>query len=77
MATLKETIINAVAATAAIGAGTTILGNKIELARVDERIARIERLDAKLDSVSERLDRFNVDLTRVQTKQETERVTRQ
>lgn len=77
MASIKETLINAVAATAAIGAGTTIIGNKIELARHDERIGRIERLDNKLDSLTERLDRFNVDLTRVQTKQDTDRVPRQ
>ena len=76
MASLKEHIINAVAATAAIGAGGTLLSSRIELARHDERIQRIEKLDDKMDRLSDRLDRFSVDLARVQTKQEAADVSR-
>jgi outer membrane murein-binding lipoprotein Lpp len=77
MASLKEAIINAVAASAAIGAGGAIVTGKIDLARHDERIQRIEKLDAKMDRLSERLDRFSVDLARVETKQEAHDVPRQ
>lgn len=76
MASLKEYIINAVAATVAVGAGGAIITNKVEIARHDERIQRIEKLDDKMDNLSERLDRFSVDIARVQTKQEDDRVSR-
>jgi hypothetical protein len=76
VASLKEYVINAVAATVAIGAGGTLLTSRVDLARHDERITRIEKLDDKMDRLSERLDHFSVDLARVETKQEAASVTR-
>jgi outer membrane murein-binding lipoprotein Lpp len=63
--TLRSTIINAVAGTAVLAAGSTIIGLKVEDATQNERIARIEKLDTKMDNLSSDLQRVDMKLERL------------
>jgi hypothetical protein len=57
--TVKESIINAIAGAVVLAAGGTIVGLKVNDAKQDERIARIEDLDRSVDGL--RVDLRQVD----------------
>lgn len=67
---IKEYVINAVAAAVAVGAGTSIISDKLKLARHDERIMRLETLNASVDGLREDLQSVDKKLERVDAKLE-------
>lgn len=70
--TLKEYVINAVAAAAAIGAGTTLIGTKINDARQDDHIAQLQNLNTDVVGLRSDLQRVDKKLERLDGKMEGE-----
>lgn len=64
--TLKQYVIQAVAAGAAVAAGSTILTNKIDNARQDQQIEQLQDLDASVKQLSRDLNRVDAHLARLQ-----------
>ena len=52
---LKEHLITAVATSALLGGGAALVSARIDLARHDERITRIEKLDERMTKLDDRL----------------------
>jgi hypothetical protein len=75
--TLRDTIINAVAGTIVLAAGGTIVGLKVNDAKQDERIERIEELKGSVDGLRVDLQRVDRKLERLDGKMEGEREPRQ
>jgi outer membrane murein-binding lipoprotein Lpp len=75
--TLRDTIINAVAGTLVLAAGGTIVGLKVNDAKQDERIERIEQLNASVDGLRVDLQRVDGKLERLDGRLEGEREPRQ
>lgn len=71
--TLKEHIINAAAATVLIAGGSQIVSTKVELARQDERIQRIEDLNNSVDGLRSDLQRVDGKLERLEGRLESSR----
>jgi hypothetical protein len=63
--TIKEHVINAVAAAAAIGVGSTVLSVKTNDARQDTRIERLETLQTSVDGLRGDLERVDKHLSQV------------
>lgn len=61
--TLKETIVNSVATAVLLAAGSTIVGVKINDARQDDRIERLESLDDSVNHLSDNLNRVDKHLS--------------
>lgn len=70
--TLKDYLIQAVAGATVIAAGASLVGDKVELARHDERIQRIEKLDESIDGLRKDLTDTREQLARIDTKLETQ-----
>lgn len=70
--TIKEYVINTVAAAAVLGAGGTVLSTKINDARQDQRIERLEDLDDSVDGLRADLQRVDGKLERLDGKLEGE-----
>lgn len=66
--TLKEHVINAVAAAAAIGASSTLITTKVNDARQDQRIERLEDLDDSVDGLRADLQKVDLKLERLNGK---------
>jgi outer membrane murein-binding lipoprotein Lpp len=71
--TLKDTIINAVAGTLVLGLGGTVVGLKVNDAKQDERIARVEQLNSDVNGLRGDLSRVDVKLERLNTQLEDDR----
>lgn len=63
--TIKSQIINAVATALVLGAGTTLAGLKINDARQDDRIMRIETLSADVNGLRSDLNRVDKHLSQI------------
>lgn len=68
--TLKQYVIQAVAAAAAVAAGSTIITAKVDNAKQDVRIERLETLNSNVDGLRADLDRVDNHLSRVEGKLE-------
>lgn len=66
--TLKEHLINVVAAAAVLATGTAVASDQAELARHDERIKRVEHLDQSITGLRTDLSRVDVKLERLDQK---------
>jgi hypothetical protein len=75
--TIKESLINAIATAVLLGAGSTVLGVKINDAHQDERITRLEDLDASVDGLRVDLKRVDGKLERIEGRMDGEREPRQ
>lgn len=53
--TLKDHLVTAVATAAVLGGGGSIIANKIDIGRHDERISAIENLADELDETQDEL----------------------
>lgn len=71
---LRDTIINAVAGATLLGAGGTILGLKVNDARQDQRIERLEDLDRSVDGLRVDLQKTDQNLARLNGQLEGEHV---
>lgn len=67
---VKDHLFNAVATAAVLGGGAAVIQNKVDLAKHDERIARIEKLDESMDKLADELAETRETLARVETRQE-------
>jgi len=67
---LKDHLVNAVATAAVLGGGAAIIQNKVDLAKHDERITRIEKLDESMDKLADELAETRETLARVEARQE-------
>jgi hypothetical protein len=56
--------LTALAGAALVGGGNTIIGNKVELGRHDERLIKLERLGDKIDTLGGKIDAFDDKLDR-------------
>lgn len=63
--TIKSQIINAVATAALLGVGSTVIGVKINDARQDDRIARLETLNDNVNQLSADLSRVDRHLSQI------------
>lgn len=63
--TIKSQIINAVATAALLGVGSTVLGLKINDARQDDRITRLETLNDNVNQLSSDLSRVDKHLSQI------------
>jgi hypothetical protein len=70
--TLRDTLINAVAGTVVLAAGGTIVGLKVNDARQDTRIERLEDLDNSVDGLRGDLARVDKKLEHLDGKLEGE-----
>ena len=70
MATLKTALIQAAAGALLIGGSTTVVQSRVDIARIDERLTRIERLDTTMQTLSRDLAQTREELVRVQARQE-------
>jgi hypothetical protein len=70
--TIKEYVINAVAAAAVIGAGSTLIGTKINDARQDDHIAQLQSLSIDVNGLRVDLQRVDKKLERLDGKMEGE-----
>lgn len=64
--TIKQYIVQAVAAAAAVAAGSTIITNKVNDARQDIRIAQLQDLDTSVNGLRGDLDRVDRHLSRLE-----------
>lgn len=71
--TLRDNIVNAVAATVVIAAGGSIVGLKVNDAKQDERISRIEQLQGSVDGLRVDLQKVDGKLERLDGRLEGER----
>lgn len=67
---IRDHLIQAAGAALLIGGGATIIQTKVDVARHDERITRIEELDKSMDRLSEEVAKTREELARVSAKQE-------
>lgn len=67
---VKDHLFNAVATAAVLGGGAAVIQNKVDLAKHDERIARIEKLDESMDKLADELAETRETLARVEARQE-------
>jgi hypothetical protein len=74
--TLRDTIINAVAGTIVLAAGGTLVGLKVNDAKQDERIARVEQLDDSVNGLRNDIARVDVKIERLNTQLEDDRGSR-
>lgn len=74
--TLKDTIINAVAGTLVLAVGGTVVGLKVNDAKQDERIVRVEQLNSNVDGLRQDLARVDVKIERLNTQLEDDRDSR-
>lgn len=70
LADLKEHLVQAAAAALLLGGGAAIVDNKVDLARHDERITRIEELDESMKALQDDLKVTREELARVSARQE-------
>jgi hypothetical protein len=61
--TIKTQLINAVAAALVLGAGSTVVSLKVNDARQDDRIARLEMLNDSVTRLSSDLNRVDKHLS--------------
>lgn len=73
---LKDHLINAVAAAAVLGGGSTIVLNKLDIARHDERISQVERLGTNIEGLRGELRETSRKLDRLDGRLEAERESR-
>lgn len=66
--TLKTYVIQAIAAAAAVGAGSTLITNKVDNAKQDVRIERLEGLNSNVEGLRTDLDRVDRHLSLVEGK---------
>lgn len=71
-ADLKEHLVQAVATAAILGGGAALIDTKVDLARHDERIARIEKLDESMELLQGELQTTREALARVEERQKQE-----
>lgn len=64
--TIKQYVVQAVAAAAAVAAGSTIITNKVNDARQDIRIAQLQDLDTSVNGLRGDLDRVDRHLSRLE-----------
>lgn len=64
--TLKEHVINAVAATILIAGGSTVVSSKLDIARQDERIRQLEDLNNSVNGLRDDLQRVDGKLERLE-----------
>jgi len=69
---LKDHLIQAVAVAGILGGGTVLIDTKVDVARHDERITRIEELDKNMDELREDLRTTREALARVEARQQAE-----
>lgn len=67
---IKDHLFNAVATAAVLGGGAAVIQNKVDLAKHEERIARIEKLDESMDKLADELAETRETLARVEARQE-------
>lgn len=70
---LKDHLLNAVAAAAVLGGGATLIQGKVDLAKHDARITRLERLDESMDKLTSELATTRETLASVKARQEASR----
>jgi len=70
---LKDHLLNAVAAAAVLGGGATLIQGKVDLAKHDARITRLERLDESMDKLTDELASTRETLASVKARQEATR----
>ncbi|WP_152524699.1 hypothetical protein [Novosphingobium lindaniclasticum] len=67
---LRDHLLPAVATAAVLGGGASIIQTKVDVAKHDERISRIEKLDATMDKLTGELAETRETLARVEARQE-------
>lgn len=67
---LKDHLMTAIATSAVLGGGTVVITTRVDLARHDERITRIENLSDEMDGLSKELAVTREQLAVVKAKQE-------
>jgi hypothetical protein len=70
--TIKEAVIQGVASAAILAAGGTLIGLKVNDAKQEERITRLEDLDRSVDGLRQDLQRVDRKLERLDGKLEGE-----
>lgn len=70
---IKDHLINAVLAAAVVGGGAAVVDTKVDVARHDERITRIEELDKSMDALRDELKVTRESLVRIEERQQQEK----
>lgn len=67
---LSDRLVFPIVTAVTLGGGAAIVQNRVELAKHDVRIARIEKLDESMGKLSEKLDETRETLAKVEARQE-------
>lgn len=70
LSALKDHLVTAGASAALLGGAAALIGTKVDIARHDERITRIEKLDESMVSLSKEMASTREALARVEARQE-------
>ena len=70
LSALKDHLVTAGASAMLLGGSATLITTKIDIARHDERITRIEKLDETMTSLSKEMAATREALARVEARQE-------
>jgi hypothetical protein len=66
---LKDQLVNGLAAAALLGGGAAVIDNRVDVARHDERLTRIESLDESMEKLTGEMGRTREQLARLEARQ--------
>jgi len=67
---LKDRLFEAAAAAALLGSGAQVVGNTVDIAKQDTRLARVEKLDERLENIQQNVAETRETVVRLETKLE-------